>query len=329
MAQQEKFLVTGALGCIGAWAVKLLADEGTSITTYDLPGNPHRLRLIMDDAAMSRVNFVHGDITDYEHFERTVVEHGITHIVHLAALQVPLVKANPIQGAKVNVVGTAIVLETARHHKSQVQSLAFASSVAVYDDPASYGDAPLAHDAPHGPLNLYGAYKHCNEDQARIYWQDYGVRSIGIRPCVVYGPGRDQGMTSTPSKAMVAAAIGQRYHISYGGTSIFQYARDTARVFIQAARASYTEAHTYNLGGSTVHMSEVVAAIDLAAPEQKGNVTFEPVTLAIPQSVDDAPLERAIGQIKWTPLNDGVRESIETFKTGMRLNRLDAGRVLS
>ena len=103
----EKFLVTGALGCIGAWTVKRLVAEGVPVWTYDLPGEPHRLRLIMDDAALAKVNFIHGDITDAAAFEQAVAANGITHVVHLAALQVPFVRADPLAGARVNVVGTA------------------------------------------------------------------------------------------------------------------------------------------------------------------------------------------------------------------------------
>ncbi|MCA1553845.1 MAG: NAD-dependent epimerase/dehydratase family protein, partial [Chloroflexi bacterium] len=90
----ERFLVTGALGCIGAWSVKQLLDEGVEVWTYDLPGNPHRLQLILDEAALARINFIHGDITDATAFEVAVAENGITHIVHLAALQVPFVRAD-------------------------------------------------------------------------------------------------------------------------------------------------------------------------------------------------------------------------------------------
>ena len=96
----ERFLVTGALGCIGAWTVKQLVAEGVAVWTYDLPGSQHRLDLIMDEAELSRITRVAGDITDAESFERTVVDNGISHIIHLAALQVPFVRANPILGMK-------------------------------------------------------------------------------------------------------------------------------------------------------------------------------------------------------------------------------------
>jgi nucleoside-diphosphate-sugar epimerase len=69
----ERFLVTGAYGCTGTWTVKHLVDQGFQVCIYDLPGNSHRLRLIMDDEALGRVRFVSGDITDQALFDRTVV----------------------------------------------------------------------------------------------------------------------------------------------------------------------------------------------------------------------------------------------------------------
>ena len=49
----ERFLVTGAMGCIGAWTVKQLVEAGVPVWTYDLPGSDHRLRLIMSDEALA------------------------------------------------------------------------------------------------------------------------------------------------------------------------------------------------------------------------------------------------------------------------------------
>lgn len=91
----ERLLVTGALGRIGAWAVKRLVEQGVPVWAYDLPGSQHRLRLVMDAAQLAQVRHIAGDITDQAAFEQAVVENGITRIVHLAGLQVPLVRANP------------------------------------------------------------------------------------------------------------------------------------------------------------------------------------------------------------------------------------------
>jgi nucleoside-diphosphate-sugar epimerase len=329
MMASERFLVTGALGCIGAWTVKLLLDENVPVWTYDLPGSAHRLRLITSDEALARVRFVEGDITDADSFGRVIADNGITHIVHLAALQVPFVRADPVLGARVNVVGTAIVLETAKRHKAQIQGLVYASSAGVYGPASMYPPGPLAADAPLHPPTLYGVYKQANEGMARIYWLEHGVRSIGLRPYVVYGPGRDQGMSSTPTKAMLAAAVGRPYHVSGIGTAVYQYAPDAAAVFVRAARAATDGAPVYNLGGSVATMEEIVAAIESAVPGMAGHITFDTAAFSGPSDVDSRPLDAALGGIQWTPLGDGVRQTIDLFRTAAAAGTLDVERSIA
>jgi len=325
----ERFLVTGAFGCIGAWTVKRLVDEGVPVTTYDLPGEPARLKLIMEPEALAEVNILAGDITDETAFERAVVDNGITNVVHLAALQVPFVRANPILGSRVNVVGTGIVLETIRRHASQVNGLVYASSIAVYGPASMYPPGPLAHDAPLAPATLYGVTKVANEEWARIYWQDYEVPSIGLRPFFVYGPGRDQGVSSTPTKAMVAAAVGRPYHISFGGSAVYQHADDVAKAMIQAARAMPSGASVFNLGGTTADMPEIVAAIEAAAPEMAGKITFEPEPLFTPEGVDGSSVEAAIGPVTWRPLDEGVRQTIGHVREAAAEGRIDIERAIA
>lgn len=116
-------------------------------------------------------------------------------------------------GALVNVAGTTVAFEAVRRHKTQVAGLVYASSAAVWGAPSAYSPGPVAEGAAPKPTTLYGVYKLANEGTARIYWQDHGVASIGLRPNVVWGPGRDQGLTSPPSKALLAAALGRPYHM--------------------------------------------------------------------------------------------------------------------
>lgn len=325
----QHFLVTGALGCIGAWSVKELVNRGTPVTTYDLPGDPHRLRLIMDDAALAKVNIVAGDITDVETFERTVVDNKITHIIHLAALQVPFVRANPILGAQVNVVGTTVVFETAKRHAEQIQGLAYASSIGAYGTEDMYAGAPLTEASPLHPMTLYGVFKQANEGTARIYWQDYGVKSIGLRPHVLYGPGRDQGMTSTPTKGMLAAAVGRPYSISYGGTVVFQYGEDMARVFIRAAEADGSGAPVFNPGGTPASVQEVIQEINDVVPEMAGKITNQATLLHLPTDIDEEPLAARIGPIQWRPVSDGIRQTIDIFRSAAKQGKINIDKILA
>ena len=319
MTSDERFLVTGALGCIGAWTVKRLVDEGTPVWTYDLGSSQHRLKLIMPDEALSHVNFVAGDITDFEAFDRVVAENGITHVVHLAAFQVPFVRAEPVLGAKVNLVGMAVVLESAKRHRDHVRGLAYASSAAVYGPPGMGLQT----------ISLYGIHKQAKEGMARIYSQDYGLHAVGLRPHTVYGPGRDQGMTSTPTKAMLSAAVGRPYQITFGGHIIMEHADDMAQVFIDAARAKPEQAGAYDVGGNTVSVEQIVNAINAAAPEMTGKISYNPTPLPVSDTQDDGPLRSLLGGITWRPLGEGVQETVEYFRQAVQSGRVDVERAIA
>jgi UDP-glucuronate 4-epimerase len=297
----ERFLVTGALGCVGAWTAALLVREEAAVVAYDLGDDDHRLRLVATSDEVASIRFVRGDVTDLDQLERILIEHEITHVIHLAALQVPFVKANPPLGARVNVSGTVNVFEAARRHGLPTP-IAYASTAAVYDDRGK-----------RAPRTLYGVFKVANEGTAQVYWADEGVASVGIRPYVVFGPGRDQGLTSGPTLAMAAAALGEPYRIAFGGRSELHYAPDVARGFIAAVRSGAAGASAYDFPGSPVHMSEVVAAIEAAAPNARGLVDFDDVPLPFPEQLPGERLDVAT-----TPLGTAVQETIDLFRSAGR-----------
>jgi nucleoside-diphosphate-sugar epimerase len=304
--------------------VRNLVRSGTGAVVFDLASDPRRIRLLLEPDELERVAFVQGDITDLDALGRTLDEQAITHVIHLAALQVPFCRANPPLGARVNVVGTVNVFEAVKQRRA-IDKVVYASSAAVYDTADAYAPGtPVPHDAHLRPNNLYGVYKQANEGTARVYWQDDRVSSIGLRPYVVYGVGRDQGMTSSPTKAMLAAAVGQPYHITYGGRADFQHADDMAQMFIAAARAPFEGAEIFNSHGVVAHMAEVVAAIEAAAPGSRGQMTFDDKSLALPEELDGSPLSQLIGPLPIRPLTQGVAETVERFRTLVSAGRLSA-----
>jgi UDP-glucuronate 4-epimerase len=310
----ERFLITGALGCIGAWIVKTLVDEGAEPVVFDRAADPRRLRLVMGDAALSHVQFVTGDITDLAALEAALDTHAVDRVIHLAALQVPFCRADPPRGALVNVVGTVNVFEAVARRRDRIPRVVYASSAAVYDAADAGADGSVAHGASGHPATLYGVYKQANEGTARVYWRDAGVASIGLRPYIVYGVGRDQGMTSAPTRAMLAAVRGQSFHIPFGGRADFHYAADVARTFVACARSGYAGAEIFNLSGSLATMAELVAAIEAVAPEARGLLTFAPEALPFPQEYDAAPLSDVIGHLPYTPLAEAVAETVGRFR---------------
>jgi len=302
---KERYLVTGALGCIGAWTCALLAEEGAEVVGFDFGTDDRRLRLVTH----AEIPLVQGDIVDGKAFARLLDEHGITHVIHLAALLLPQIKPDPPYGTAVNIGGTVNVLDAAKTRGIQV---AYASSAAVYSTADDVG-AAVSNDAIGHPTTFYGVHKQACEGMARIFWAEEQVPSIGIRPWIVYGPGRDNGLTASPTHAMAAAAAGDDYRITFGGRTQLQYAPDTARVFIAAARAATEGARVFHLGGPVVSLTEVAAAIEAVVPGVSITVD-EDTILPFPEEFDGAPLDEALGGIAWTPLQEGVSATVERLR---------------
>ena len=125
---------------------------------------------------------------------------------------------------------------------------------------------PGAEDADGHPSTFYGVHEQACEGMARIVWFEEQVPSIGIRPFVVHRPGRDHGLTASLTFAMAAAVMGEDYEMSFDGRTQLQFAPDTARVFIAAARAATVDPRSFHLGGTAVTLVETAAAIEASAP---------------------------------------------------------------
>src|SRR5579863_1199767 len=321
--EQNRFLVTGAKGFIGSWIVKVLLESGARPVILDVDAKAHRLEALLTEAELASVPFVAGDVTKLEDVDRAVAGHGITHIIHMAALQVPFCAADPPLGALVNVVGTVNVFEVAKRRRDHVKRVVYASSAAVFGPEEFYEAEHIRDDALLQPLTHYGVYKQCNEGSARIFFASDGISSAGIRPSTVYGVGRDQGMTSGPTKAMKACVVGQPYAIKFTGRADMQYVRDTASIFIRAALSNHEGAMIYTPRGSVVSVDEILAALEKVVPGAHNLIRSEGRPIPVISDVDDGALRRDFGDLPRTPLDEGVRETVEIFRRLQREGRLD------
>ena len=118
--------------------------------------------------------------------------------------------------------------------------LVYTSSIGAFAAAdANPADAPAEEAADGHPTTHYGVYKQANEGTARVYALDDGHRrASALRPMTVYGAGRDQGLTSSPTTAIAAAVLGMPYTIAFGGRTLYQYAEDVARTLLAASRSA-------------------------------------------------------------------------------------------
>ena len=293
-------LVTGAGGCIGSWVVALLVKENIPVVAFDLSQDTRRLKLLINDSEIEKIKWITSDIVDTKNVNNAIRDNNIQSIIHLAALQVPFCAADPINGAKVNVVGTVNIFEAAR--KYHIKHLVYASSVAAHG---------LISKDLYMPT-LYGAYKLCDENIAHIYHQDWGVPSIGFRPGIAYGVGRDQGMTSKTTFAILAAASNQSYTIPFSGSISALHVREVASALITAVSKKHDASPVFDMNGVYTTVEEWVNILQKIEPKIK--ITIEGKAMQFPFNASDEPLRQYIGNYERVNLEYGIQETFDSFK---------------
>src|SRR6185295_6653606 len=166
-----RVLVTGGAGYIGSVVTEELLNDGHEVVVYDSLYKGHR------GAVDPRAKFVAGDLADLERVTRTLREHEVEAVIHMAADS--LVGESVQQPAKYyqnNVVNGLKLLDAMR--ESEVKKLVFSSTAATYGEPAKQ---PIEETDPTNPTNPYGESKLAFERALRWYENAYGIRYASLR----------------------------------------------------------------------------------------------------------------------------------------------------
>ncbi|GKX35169.1 MAG: nucleoside-diphosphate sugar epimerase [Rhizobiaceae bacterium MnEN-MB40S] len=278
-------LVTGGNGFLGRAISGRMIDAGETVISLDLAPTTAPVAGVIQET---------GNIMDVEAIHAMAKRHGVRAIVHLAAMVIPACRADPAKGAEVNVIGHINMLEVAR--RLGVRRFLYTSSVAA--KPREPFDSPV---------NLYGAYKRCCEDISRIWYLDHETPSIGLRPNVVYGPGREIGETAAITLAVKAAARGERFDMPFAGAMCFQYVDEVVDVMWRCLTLKPAGAYVSDLTIEPQTIDDVIAAIMKVSPAAK-IIPSEEIRPAPPQ-LDNAVLRTLIGEWPTVSLEEGVRRT--------------------
>ncbi|MCR9072511.1 MAG: NAD-dependent epimerase/dehydratase family protein [Alphaproteobacteria bacterium] len=293
-------LITGGGGFLGAWIIRRLAARGIDMRVFDRREDRGVVRAIAGDVA-DQLDWRTGDIAAGSDLSRAA--EGCDFAIHLAALLTPDCAENPILSAQVNLIGTLNVFEAAK--SAGMRGVAYASSAGVFgpDD----GAVPY-------PTTQYGAFKLACEGSARAYWADARISSVGFRPAIVYGPGRETGQTAGPTLACRAATVGQSYTIGYSGRADMIYVDDVAAVFEAAATRSFEGAHAFSLVGEVADVSEIAAGIRHHVPNAVIDWCGPPLSLH--PVIAPSPIGAVLGELPHTPLIDGLGRTVAFYQSG-------------
>lgn len=293
-----KVMVTGGSGFIGSWIIKEFLERGANVRSFDIKDDLAVAREVLG-ASAETVEWQQGDVTDAQAVSSAA--EGCDLLVHLAAILTPDCQKNPIRGADICLGGSLNVFEAARTHG--IGRVLYMSSAGVFgpDD----GVTPR-------PTTLYGAYKLAVEGAARAYWADHGIASVGFRPLVVYGPGRETGLTAGPSLACKAAARGEDYTIPFSGNTDFVYVADVAKAYGAAASQAREGAHVYNIVGEVSNAEAFAKEVMTAAPGT--TIGAAGPTLPIAPEIAAGSLREDYRGIPRTTIRDGIAATIAHYR---------------
>lgn len=271
-----KVLITGA-GTIGRQTAALLSGEGRDCVVADIRA-PESLPPGSSGAVC--------DVTDLGGLEALIRAERISHIVHTAAVLATGLRADPLPGLQVNLMGTANVLEAARR-AGVARVVAISSATVVYPGFGSLPPGPIPEDAAlrllsDRPSGLYPLCKLAGEHMA-LLWRDlYGLSTVSLRFGAVLG-GEGETPSSVPGRLLRrltdAARSGAKIHLDdpfllWGGEEEFVDLRDCAgaiRAALYAPEPSqgvYAIAHPqqYRLEEFVATVARVIGPFEVTWP---------------------------------------------------------------
>lgn len=169
-------LVTGGAGYIGSHTVIKLVEEGYSVLIFDNLSTGH-IETVDTLKTIGNVEFVKGDLRNFEDINKVFDNYKIDAVVHFAAFSlVGESVSNPAKYYRNNSFGTLNLLESMVNH--DVKKIVFSSTCATYGEPEY---TPIDENHPQNPINSYGASKLMVERMMKDFDTAYGLKSIKLR----------------------------------------------------------------------------------------------------------------------------------------------------
>lgn len=303
-------LVTGGTGLIGWCVAEALVEQGHRVVAYDLRPNLANVEHLGD-----RVDVVAGDVTDLPRLLATMKQHGVDHVIHLAAFITDQAKLDPAGAFKVNAVGTSNIFDAAL--ALDVRRVVWTSSVVALGVTPDYDWTPVDESWNVVSRSPYGASKWGCEVIAEGYRENMGLDVIGIRPALSYGLGRLTGAVGVFNGAIRRAARGEPTGIMGSPSRLHQpmYNKDMAGLLIAALLGERPEHCIFNVPAERDYNdAEVLEIMRRLCPDADLHTAPVPPYIPATPLVDGARARREIGFTPRYRLEDGLQEMVEAFR---------------
>lgn len=298
-------LITGGGGFLGQHLARAIAMQREQVILYDLAfpstGN---------ESLPPQVARICGDITDAHQLSESLRTWRVDIVVHLATLLTDICEQDPINGARVNCVGTATVFATSA--KMFVRRVIYGSSVAVFSHDEI---SPTGDDRPLAPANIYGATKAFSEHlAAAMRLSRPQTDFLGLRFGWVYGPGRVRGWNEI-QRVIEGFALEQAEvpFPNYAGANDWTFVQDAVQVILRCFNSPRASGAAFNVSGDYRSIQDAVAHLQLLFP----HVRAKPYPAILPPAAWEFRsdrLERQIGFMPTTTLEDGLDRTVALIR---------------
>lgn len=304
-----KIVVTGGAGFIGSHVVDAYVDLGHKVVVIDNLSSGKRKNV------NKKAKFYKADICDEKAIEKIFRKEKPDIVNHHAAQKdVGISVVDPVLDARINVVGSLIIIKEAV--KYGVKKFIYANSGG-----ASYGNPPveclpLRETQKIAPSNGYGLDKSLVELYLRMYQREYGLDFASLRYSNVYGVrqvGGEAGVIPIFIKKMLK---GERPRINGDGkqTRDFVNVKDVVRANVLALGEDKKGVFNISLGRqvSILALYKIIAGyLEFeGAPEfndaRLGEVRFS--------ALDNSKAGQVLGWKPQVSLAEGVKEVVEWMK---------------
>ena len=304
-------LVSGAAGFIGSHLCERLLADGHSVLGLDnlITGSPRNLAHL---GSQSRFRFIEHDVT-----QPLKMDGHFDHVWHLASLASPKeYLAHPIETLESGSTGTRNMLEIARRDGAR---FLVTSTSECYGDPLEHPQVETywGNVNPVGLRSCYDESKRYAEAMTMAYHRTYGVRTNIARIFNTYGPRMALKDGRVVPAFLDQALQGQPLTIFGDGTQTrsFCYVSDMVDGLVRLA--SSDERFPVNLGNPVELTILEFAERIRGLMNEKLPIVHEPLPDDDPKKrrPDITKAKRLLG---WEPkvnLEDGLRETVEYFKT--------------
>ncbi len=320
-----RVFLTGGAGFIGSWIAEKLVNEGYKVTIYDnfSSGSFENVKHLDGE-----VDIIEGDILDYQTLKISIKNHDVV-IHHAAQLEITTAISDPVEDAKVNVMGSLNILKAMK--ELSISKGIFASSACVYGNIDKY---LVQEDERLQPNWEYGVSKLAVEHYCDIFCIYENMNIASLRYSIVYGEREWYGRVLT---IFLKRALEGKELVVFGdGTAVrdFIHVEDVANLNISLVKKNWKGHLVLNVSSSVATSIKDLAYIvkDVVWEEDKKQVSIisEKVQegqfskyiegrLRLPRELRIMSLDnsRASKLLEWKPfisLKEGIRREYQWLK---------------